>query len=61
MENYLVKKELPTEVKEITLIKVETTIGNGSNEDPYRNVTALYSKNGNFISIIENSYLLSEW
>lgn len=60
MENYLVKKELPTEVKEITLIKVETTVGNGSNEDPYRNVTDLYSKNGTFITIVERSYLFSE-
>lgn len=60
MNKYLVKKELPTEVKEVTLIKVETTVGNGSEEDPYRNVVALYSKYGKLITVIENSYLLSE-
>ncbi|MEB8060613.1 hypothetical protein [Staphylococcus xylosus] len=60
MENYLVKKELPTEVKEITLIKIETTVGNGSKNDPYKKVIALYSKDGTFITIVENSYLFSE-
>lgn len=60
MENYLVNKELPTEVKEITLIKVETTVGIGSDEKPYRNVIALYSKYGKFITIIEDNYLFSE-
>lgn len=60
MENYLVNKELPTEVKEITLIKVDTTVGNGSEENPYRNVVALYSKCGKFITTIEGNYLFSE-
>lgn len=60
MEKYLVKKELPTEVKEITLIKVDTTVGNGSEEDPYRNVTVLYSKSGVLIAVIEENYLLTE-
>ncbi|WP_353422757.1 hypothetical protein PYH68_05595 [Staphylococcus xylosus] len=60
MDKYLVKKELPTEVKEINLIKVETTVGSGSEEDPYRNVTVLYSKNGVLITVIEENYLLTE-
>ncbi|MGS0654911.1 hypothetical protein ACU40M_10555 [Staphylococcus arlettae] len=60
MEKYLEKKDLPTEVKEVTLIKVKTTVGNGSEEEPYRNVVALYSKCGKFITLIENDYLLSE-
>ncbi|MGZ9496147.1 hypothetical protein [Staphylococcus epidermidis] len=60
MENYLVNKELPTEVKEITLIKVDTTVGNGSEENHYRNVVALYSKCGKFITTIEDNYLFSE-
>ena len=61
MDKYLVKKELPTEVKEINLIKVETTVGSGSEKDPYRNVVALYNKNGQFITVIEDIYLFSEW
>ncbi|WP_436939449.1 hypothetical protein [Staphylococcus xylosus] len=60
MDKYLVKKELPTEVKEINLIKVETTVGSGSEEDPYRNVTVLYSKKGVLITVIEENYLLTE-
>ncbi|MDK9870472.1 MAG: hypothetical protein L0L63_01125 [Staphylococcus equorum] len=60
MDKYLVKKELPTEVKEINLIKVETTVGSGSEKDPYRNVVALYNKNGQFITVIEDTYLFSE-
>ncbi|MDW4018942.1 MULTISPECIES: hypothetical protein [Staphylococcus] len=60
MDKYLVKKELPTEVKEINLIKVETTVGSGSEKDPYRNVVALYNKNGQFITVIEDIYLFSE-
>lgn len=60
MDKYLVKKELPTEVKEINLIKIETTVGSGSEKDPYRNVVALYNKNGQFITVIEDTYLFSE-
>ncbi|MGW7919207.1 hypothetical protein ACWEXK_12355 [Staphylococcus xylosus] len=60
MDKYLVKKELPTEVKEINLIKVETTVGSGSEKDPYRNVVALYNKKGQFITVIEDIYLFSE-
>lgn len=61
MENYLVKKELPKVVKEIAVIQVQSTIGNGSEEEPYREVVSLYTKDGVLITVLEETYLFFEW
>jgi hypothetical protein len=60
MENYLVKKELPKVVKEIAVIQVQSTIGNGSEEEPYREVVSLYTKDGVLITVLEEPYLFFE-
>lgn len=60
MENYLVKKELPKVVKEIVVIQVQSTIGNGSEEEPYREVVSLYTKDGVLITVLEETYLFFE-
>ncbi|MEN1895162.1 hypothetical protein [Staphylococcus nepalensis] len=60
MENYLVKKELPKVVKEIAVIQVQSTIGNGSEEEPYREVVSLYTKEGVLITVLEETHLFFE-
>lgn len=49
---YIVNKSLPRSVEEIKLIKVVTTIGNGTKDEPYREVEALYEKDGRLITVL---------
>lgn len=51
---YIVNKSLPRSVEEIKLIKVVTTIGNGTEDDPYREVEALYEKDGRLLDVLDN-------
>lgn len=51
---YIVNKSLPRSVEEIKLIKVVTTIGNGTEDNPYREVEALYEKDGRLLAILDN-------
>ena len=41
-------------MEEIKLIKVVTTIGNGTEDDPYREVEALYEKDGRLLDVLDN-------
>ncbi|MDU9418072.1 hypothetical protein RCL10_05945 [Staphylococcus lloydii] len=51
---YIVNKSLPSSVEEIKLIKVVTTIGNGTHDEPYREVEALYEKDGRLVTVLDN-------
>lgn len=51
---YTVNKSLPRSVEEIKLIKVVTTIGNGTENEPYREVEALYEKDGRLVTVLDN-------
>lgn len=51
---YIVPIFLPKSVEEIKLIKVVTTIGNGTSTDPYREVEALYKKNGELVTVLDD-------
>lgn len=51
---YIVNKSLPRSVEEIKLIKVVTTIGNGTKDEPYREVEALYEKDGRLLAVLDN-------
>ncbi|MEP9852127.1 hypothetical protein ABDK10_05430 [Staphylococcus aureus] len=51
---YIVNKTLPSSVEEIKLIKVVTTIGNGTEDEPYREVEALYEKDGRLLAVLDN-------
>ena len=51
---YIVNKSLPRSVEEIKLIKVVTTIGNGTEDNPYREVEALYEKDGRLLAILDH-------
>ena len=51
---YIVNKSLPRSVEEIKLIKVVTTIGNGTEDDPYREVEALYENDGRLLAVLDN-------
>ena len=51
---YIVNKSLPRSVEEIKLIKVVTTIGNGTEDDPYREVEALYEKDGRLLAVLDD-------
>ena len=51
---YIVNKSLPRSVEEIKLIKVVTTIGNGTEDEPYREVEALYEKDGRLLTVLDN-------
>lgn len=51
---YIVNKSLPRSVEEIKLIKVVTTIGNGTEDEPYREVEALYDKDGKLVTVLDN-------
>lgn len=51
---YIVNKSLPRSVEEIKLIKVVTTIGNGTEGEPYREVEVLYEKDGRLLTVLDN-------
>lgn len=51
---YIVNKSLPRSVEEIKLIKVVTTIGNGTEDEPYREVEVLYEKDGRLVTVLDN-------
>lgn len=51
---YIVNKSLPRSVEEIKLIKVVTTIGNGTEGEPYREVEVLYEKDGRLLVVLDN-------
>ena len=50
---YILNKSLPYSVEEIKLIKVVTTIGNGTHDEPYREVEALYEKDGRLVTVLD--------
>ncbi|MDT3959518.1 hypothetical protein [Staphylococcus kloosii] len=51
---YILNKSLPRSVEEIKLIKVVTTIGNGTHDEPYREVEVLYEKDGRLVTVLDN-------
>lgn len=51
---YIFNKSLPRSVEEIKLIKVVTTIGNGTEDEPYREVEVLYEKDGRLLAVLDN-------